>query len=439
MTRATYFIRIAFRNLSRHWRRSLAAILSIASGFMALNLFEGYIADAENLFDITYSQRLMYGDILIQRKDAFQNGMWDDGTHQISSLELEQLEKILNEFPEITNRVRFLNMNGLITNGQTTSVFAGLGYDIEAGHQMRLPSWEWNTVAGRPLDGRADAAVIGQGLGRILDCVPTQKFKLFQAKGGYTAENRPFRCRESRLQLSVTNLSGQINATTVAVEGIVDAVYSEIDNRFIAIPLAKAQVLVGTDGISYYATRLKDHSQSKAFVGRLNDRLARASLNLNSMHWKDHPYGDIYVRSMIFLNVFRLFTLAVVLVVVTLSVVSTLIRLVQERTREIATLRSLGFKSRQVLILFFLESIFLAALGNFSGAVGTWVLAAIANTANIYYKIGILAEDVPFHIILPLTQFVFSALVLTVLTIGATVVATRRSLRMKITEGLAFH
>ena len=37
--------RMAQRNVRRNWRQSFAAILSIATGFVAIALFEGYLND----------------------------------------------------------------------------------------------------------------------------------------------------------------------------------------------------------------------------------------------------------------------------------------------------------------------------------------------------------------------------------------------------------
>jgi putative ABC transport system permease protein len=432
-----YYSRIALRNTSRHWRRSLAAILSIASGFIALNLFEGYIANSKDLFEVTYSQRQMYGDGFVQNREAFQNGWWDDGTHRITKEQQAQIEKIFDKSGIVDNSVRFLGISGIVTNGKTNAVFGGLGYDIKPGEKMRLPSWQWNTLAGTPQTGQADAVVIGKRLGQTLDCYPTTNFRVMQSKGGYKPEVRPFECLTKNLQLMTTSNSGQINATNVEVIGMLDAIFTELDLRYMTMPLEKAQSLAGTDAITFYSVRFKDGIDKWAGHRRLQALFDEAGLPMLSVHWKDHPFGDIYVRSLEFLYVFRYFTLAVVLAIVALSVTSTLIRLVQERTREIATLKSVGFKRKQILSLFMLEGTLLAGIGLIIGFILSVAIAYFFDVVVIYYKIGILSEDVPFHIILPPMNFVISALVLLGLALGGTLVATRRALKMPITEGLA--
>ncbi len=432
-----YQLRIAFRNTRRHWRRSLAAILSITSGFVALNLFEGYIADAENLFDVTYSERQMYGHGFVHHRDAFQNGWWDDGLNRVTKKQQVDLESIFEKIGFIENKVRFLGISGMATNGKANAVFAGLGYDIEAGEKMRQPSWRWNTLAGRPHDGRSDAVIIGKRLGQILDCQADPGFKVMQSKGGYKAEERPFQCLTNTLQLMTTSAAGQINATNLEVIGMIDAIFTELDIRYASMPLAKAQTLAGTDGITFYSMRFNDSIDVSEGMTQLQREFDKAALPVIAVQWKDHPFGDIYVRSLAFLYVFRYFTIAVVLAIVGLSVVSTLMRLVQERTREIATLKSVGFSKSHILSLFVLEGSLLAGIGIAIGIVVSLFVAYAFDVIVIYYKIGILSEDVPFHILLPVSNFVLSAVLLLFLALVGTLVATRRAINLPITEGLA--
>ncbi len=442
MKETPYAWRIASRNINRNWKRSLAAILSISAGFIALNLFEGYIADAESIFDITYSQRLMLGDVLIHHEDAFQSGMWDDGTHLMDLNTQTQLQSILKQTGDVDNSVEFLNVSGQVSNGSANSVFSGYGYEVEAGRKMREPAWEWNTLAGAPLGSTptdADSGVLGQTLGRVLDCLPEHRLNSLQPKGGYEPFVRPFHCRESSLLLSVMTANGQANATSLEVRGLVDAVYSEADSRFLAMPLAKAQSLLGTDGISLLSVRLTHPSEIGGFLGKIRNAFRQANLKLKATRWQNHPYGDIYVRSLSFLRVFRLFTLAVVLTVVTLSVFSTVLRLVQERTPEIGTLRSLGFRNLQVLGFFMLESSLLALFGTTLGIFASYVISFIVNSIGIYYKIGILSEEIPLHILLPPGNFLTSAVILIALSLLATLIATRRALRSTIPDCLAHH
>jgi putative ABC transport system permease protein len=416
---------IALRNLLRYRTRSMVAVISITSGFVVLNLFEGYIADAVKLFDITYSQRLMYGDIIIERENQL----------PINPPLQKGLENILAKQKNVAVQVRFLNLSGMITNGSTTTAFVGYGYDVEAGSKMRQPHWEWNTFVGHPLTG-GETVLLGQGLGKILGCEAENKRRSFSQTGGYEAADRPFHCKQSLLQLMVSTPTGQMSAANVTVSGMIDAIYRELDQRAVVLPLARAQGLLGTQDISFYTVRAKHSWQIKRLIKNLNEDFASKKLPLAATSWKQHRFGEIYVQSLDFLRVFQVFTIIVVLVIVILSVFTTMVRMVHERSREIGTLRSLGFRASVIYQLFILESLALGITGCLFGAVLARLLAWSLNSLRILYKIGILSEEVPFHIILPGRTFMIAGITLTALAVVASLAALNRAIRSSIPENL---
>ena len=433
-------IKVAVRNIKRNGRRSLAALLSIAAGFAALNLFQGYISDAENMFEVTYSHRLMLGDLLIHKELAFKNGaLADDPDEQLSPNDQTKIEKILQQTGQTENVVRFFNLSGLISNGSTNLVFIGYGYDLRRGREMRAPSWVWNTLAGTPLENNPDTVQLGRGLGRVLGCTLKGDAPPLTPAGGYDPVNRPFACHQPKIQLSVTTPAGQMNAETYSVSSLIDSVYREVDMRNVVLSLEHAQQLMGNTNITYYAARTKSGISGKDICRQLNKTFRDQNLPFIATEWKKHAFGEIFVQSMEFLGVFRSFTILVVLAIVVLSVLSTLIRLVQERTREIGTLRSLGFRPRLILGLFLAEVVLLAMLGNFVGAVISLVTAGLLNQLRVLYQIGILSERVPFHITLPVANFMYAATILTLLACAAGALATMRALRASIPDCLGNH
>jgi putative ABC transport system permease protein len=437
-------IKIAFKNVFKHWRKSFAAILLIATGFAAVSLFEGYIVNIERTFKDLYSQRLMYGDFLINRTDAFQNGIWDDGTHLLSTELQKEIETLLKQSDQVDGYARFLNGTGLISNGVTTAAFLGIGYDLEAGERIRGRGWYWNTLAGTPLKTARtpdsnEAMVIGQGLGKSLRCVSRDHAPSITVLGGYPHADRPFDCLTPYLQLSVTSSSGQMNAVGVKVQGIVDAVFSELDSRYIALSLDKMQALLNTKAISFYSVALKHSADEDRFLIELNRQFRERSLPVTVESWRTHVYGQIYRQSLSFLHVFRDFVLAVTLSIVVLSVFSMLARLIEERTREIGTLRCIGFRNQKIRALFLSEAILISILGNVGGALLTVLGAWGVNAIGFLYRVGILSEKIPFQIDLPAKNFVFGAAAMTGLTCLAAYFAISRALRRKIPDCLAHH
>src|SRR6188768_3046977 len=90
--------RLAARNVLKNWRHSLAAMLSIAAGFVALVLFEGYMFDLQERYRDMVSGRQMLGDILIEKKGAQENGHRDDWDYQLGPKDQEIIDQfLLNE------------------------------------------------------------------------------------------------------------------------------------------------------------------------------------------------------------------------------------------------------------------------------------------------------------------------------------------------------
>jgi putative ABC transport system permease protein len=430
---------IALRNISRHWRRSLAAILSLASGFAAINLFEGYIRDVENIFDQTYSKRLMYGHVLVQPNNAVEGGLGDN-IHLIDPDQQRQLKEILASTNEVTTTVQFLNVSGLISNGSTHTVFRGIGYDLSSGQKMREPFWTWNTLGGEPLEQSSHALqniVIGKGLGHILDCSPTALPQKMSFIEGYSRESRGLRCPAQDVEISVATESGQMNTSRAHIVGVVDAVYREFDVRYIAMALEQAQALVGTGGISLVSIQLKEPAKAARFIRTLETEFESRNLPLKVFRWQEHSFGELYIQSIDFLHFFRDFTLFVTLVIISLSVFSQLTRLIQERTREIGTLRCLGFRTTQIRSMFLVEALYLSIFGSAFGAVLTLILAPLMNALGIVYRVGILSEKVPFRIELVPAHFAMSALTLITIAALAASIAIERSVRKNIPECLA--
>src|SRR3954447_26491190 len=59
-------LRIAFRNVRRNWRHSIAALGTMAVGFVALALLQGYLGELlRSHLDLVYS-RNMIGDVMVR-------------------------------------------------------------------------------------------------------------------------------------------------------------------------------------------------------------------------------------------------------------------------------------------------------------------------------------------------------------------------------------
>lgn len=437
--------RIAQRNVLQHWRHSLTAIISIAAAFVSLAMFGGYMLGVENLYEETFTRRAMYGHVLIEAQGAQSaEGRTNRWNYVLGDKEQQFLEEFLAKekdtsgTPTIVARARFLSIDGLLTNGTTSTIFIGYGYDLKEGAQIRGRAWDWNTTVGVPLDRYAHGPgiLLGQTLGKIVDCVPEKKVSLVNGVGGYTPIERPFHCARPLLQLNVTTQSGQVNALELPVAGLLDGVYREIDMRLVTMGLPEAQQLMGNRAVSYYGIELRRPDQAASFLERLHNESQARGLKIEGRRWRDHIFGDMFVRTMDLLSIFRNFVVITILAVAGLSILTTFFKIVKERTREIGTMRSFGFTARQIVALFALEASLMSTAGIAIGAAIAFFSSLALNHAGILYKAGVLAEPVPFVVAFSPLVYVQSAVILSILAVGAATVSARQTARRKIAECL---
>ena len=434
------WIKISLKNIKLHWKHSLGAVISIASGFISLCMFQGYMDDVGRLYVDTFSKAKMFGDIIIEEK-SFRSiaGKESPLKHSLTLESQIKIEQYFNSHPhQVKVYSRFLNLSGMISNGNENTIFEGRGYDLDKGALLREESWAWDTMYGIPLhiNKSPDSMVLGFNLAKLLSCKEEKTEKFYDPTGGFKAVDRPFSCKNSLMQLSVTTENEQMNALDLNVSGFIDASYKEIDNKFLQVSLENAQMLMDTKKISYYTLRLADGVESDVFIRDFIQYAKEQGLDVDAKLWTNHPIGDMYNRTMELLTIFRNFIVIVILFIAGLSIFNTMIKIVRERTREIGTLRSLGFSQGIVTAIFMYESFFLGCFGILGGMIISLVSGTLINLLGITYKAGVLTQPVLFRIQSGVTLYCISGIVLLILTLLTSYIATRQTTKKKIIDCL---
>ena len=431
---------IAFRNAIKNWRHSLAAIISISAGFLSLVLFQGYITDVNHMYEEGYTHRAMYGHLLIENpKIQSAEGRAKSEDFLIPVEEQEKVNQFLKDnAADVEVSVRFLPATGMVTNGKNSFIFVAMGYDIEAGAKMRAPNWTWETLYGQPLHVANDSqgVVLGQSLGFLLGCVPVKKDTTMVQNSGYVPENRPFQCQRSSIQVSANTVTGQLNALDLNVVGLIDGGYKDIDEKWMKISLENAQMLLNTNKIRFQSVLLKNESGMDTFVQKFNYFSEAQGLQLRAIKWYDHKIGDLYKQTKSLLGIFQIFIITVILTIACLSVLNTVVKSVKERTREIGTLRSIGFTSRQVGFIFSMEAFYLSMMGVAVGASVALATTFVVNQAKILYRAGLLSEPIIFRISYDFNAYLLCTILLGVLSVLASHFAAKSTVRAPVSENL---
>lgn len=433
-------LRIAARSVAKNARHSAGTILAIAVGFLALVLIDGFLSYLERDYTAAAGEQLMIANVIIERPGAAE---LRQSARPFDEAELGEREQafldawLAGRGAGIAARFRFLYTWGSASTGKASAPFYGFGYDVEDGARQR-GRFAWDAVAGKPLQrAGADAVVLGGGLGVRLDCEAVGSPSLYRKDGLPIEEERPFRCRRPRVQLIANTASGQLNAVEPAVVGLIDGGIIEFDSKYVNMPLPLAQRLLDTKAVSAYVVRLVDPSTNRAFSRAVGEAARAAGLALVAYPWLEHPNTEEMRRAMKTLGVYRVLVAMVVVLIAAMSVLTTMAKAVSERTREIGTLRSLGFLRRHVVWLFALEAALLSLAGTTVGAAVALGITSLVNGAGITFNGGLNSLPMALRISLRPDTYLLSAAFLAILAALAAILPARRASRVRIPDALA--
>lgn len=433
-------LRIAARNVRRNWRHSVGSLLAIAVGFVAIALFDGYLSFFKHEITGMLADRFMFGSLLVEAAGASEAITSNEQrTPRLGERERAFLDAYLAEHAsEVEARVRVLYFWGYASTGRASTMVNGWAYEPIEGAKVRR-RFAWDAFYGKPLQlAGPDSVHLARGLAELLDCAPATDRPTSGRDGLLIPEERPFTCQRPRLQIMANTESGQVNAVEPTVVGIVDGGKKEMDAKFMAMPLALAQKLKDTRDVSLYNVLLKDPSTAGRFSRRLVAAARAQGLAIDAMPWTEHYLGEQYRQGMEVLDVFRGLMAIVVVAIAGMAVFSTMVKSVSERTREVGTLRSLGFLRGQVVRLFAIEAALLSAGACATGLVATVAITLLVNGSGFTYSAGILSEPIPLGLSLLPSVWLQVAAFLTAVAILATLLPARRAVRRRIPDALAW-
>jgi lipoprotein-releasing system permease protein len=148
----------------------------------------------------------------------------------------------------------------------------------------------------------------------------------------------------------------------------------EYDNKFMYTTLAGAQELTGLGtAVTGLEIRVHDPMQSDVVAERIIDDLG---FPYRAEDWK--RMNASLFSALQLEKIAMGIILLLIVIVAAFNIISTLVMVVTDKTREIGILKSMGFKSSQVQRLFVLQGVVIGLVGTTLGAVGglflTWLL-----------------------------------------------------------------
>jgi len=353
-------LKLAVRNLTRYWRRTLLTAGLIILGVVAVLLFVSVSGSFKGLIvgQITDS---MLGHVQVHRKGyvaSIDNLPLNLNMKPGAVARVEQTLKDMGDVVAWSPRLKFGAMFSNFT--ETTSIrLNGVLPKREAAAMPMLP--------GRLLQGGGNGLV---ERGKLL--IPEILAKGMKINIGDT------------VVLVATNLDGSVNGKTFTVQGVLGDVtgpggrdgYLHLDDARELLRLTEAEV-------SEIAVRLKGLDQLPSAKAQLARALAEIRNPQGQPALEVHGWDQLspFANIARMIDLLDLFIRVMLVSIVLIAVMNVMMMAVYERIREIGAISAIGTPPRRILGLFLAEGLLLGLVGT---AIGTALSLGIIYALNLW-------------------------------------------------------
>jgi putative ABC transport system permease protein len=324
------YLRIAWRNLWRHRRRTLIVVLAIGLTLAMMMMYDGLMAGF---------QQAIYGNaikVLGGNIQIYAEG-YHDKPNQTPLLPLPEENRVVDAAqsqPQAVLATRRINTSGLVSNREGAFAVSIVG--IEPVKEQLTSVIAQNVVAGEYLTPDAqDVLLIGKGLAEAMNVTVGD-----------------------RITLVGSSTHNQMRQRTMTIGGIFDIDMPDIEKRTVYMSLSEAENLYDMNGAaSEVMLILKQIGQEGQVTKSLKSSLPGYVIDTWQTSFPD--LESTISRKNSVLNVFSI----IILIIAGIGILNLLLMAVYERTREIGLLGALGLKPRQISILFLLEGALMGVVG----------------------------------------------------------------------------
>jgi ABC-type lipoprotein release transport system permease subunit len=328
------YLRLAWRNIWRHRRRTMIVVLAIGLTTSMMLLYQGLMAGFDQAI-YGNAIKVLGGNIQVHALGYADHP--DERPMLPIADDLAAIEAAATS-PQVLAATRRINTGGMVSNRQGALAVGIVGIEPEAELVaslvgQRISQGRFLTAA----DG--DAVVIGQGLAVALEVGVGDRLTLV----GRATHN-------------------QMRQRTMTVVGIYDLGMAEIEKATLYMSLAEAQSLYLAPGQSTEVVLwLRDLGQEAAVIRELAPRLAAYEVTSWKVNFPE--LTQTMASKGAVMDVFGVIMLAIA----GIGTLNLMLMAVYERTREIGVLGALGLKPRQITLLFLLEGTLMGLLGALAG------------------------------------------------------------------------
>jgi putative ABC transport system permease protein len=426
--------RIAVRNLSRNRRRNLSTGLAIALGYAAVVMLGGYATWVDGMVRTSSVYLQHVGHLGIYKPGGLTRAVAKPSGYAFPAEEQRTIAELLSADPRVEFTGRYLRATGLAGNGCKSVPFIASGVELEA--ERRILSHpevrRWAPDYGRPVEGvplteaggEEATVALGVGLSSTLQKRPV---------AAPPAGSAPVDCASPAalradpwVQLAALDFEGGFNAIDARVSTLYRAPSYDEDNRALTAALPTLQRLLSTEAVTSFSVYLRDVRDTPSMALELARRLASVGITAEVRRYDEREANPYYVGTTETVRAVIGFIGILVIAVATLSVLNAMTLTILERTRELATFRSIGFTRGQVTALFLREAMALTVLGVVAGLLIGLAASAAVTAADIRFGAVGMAGTVQLQLVPSAAVCTGAALAYFPLALAATWLAVRR-------------
>ncbi len=329
------YLRLAWRNIWRHRRRTLIIVLAMGLGMALMIFYDGLMAGFN---EAIYGNaiRVLGGNIQVHAAGYREK---IDSNPMIPLKDASAVIETARSNPDVVSAAPRILTGGLVSNHEGAFPISIIGIDPPAEQPTSLISQHISAGRWLSADDR-DSVLIGKGLATEME-----------AQVG------------DRITLVGTDIHKQSRQRTMTVIGIYDIGLTDNEKTTLYVSLAEAQQLYGLPGqVTEVDINLKRVGMETAVVAALAPKLPGYEVE----SWdKNYPELATAVNNKSFaMDIFSV----IILVIAAIGILNMLLMAVYERTREIGLLGAVGLKPREIAALFILEGTMIGAVGVLVGA-----------------------------------------------------------------------
>jgi putative ABC transport system permease protein len=347
------YLRLAWRNIWRHRRRTLIIILAMGLGLALMMFYDGLVAGFEQAI-YGNAIKVLGGNIQVHAAG------YREKADQTPLLPLGDGEAVVQDAlkqPQVVAASQRINTGGLVSSREGAFPVSITG--IEPERELPISLIAQHVVAGRYLAADdQDMVFVGKGLADAMDVGVGDRITL---AGRATHE--------------------QMRSRTMTIVGIFDVGLTDIEKRTVYISLSEAQTLYDLPGESTEVIIfLKRIGQEPAVIAALKPLLPDYEID----SWETN-FPELQATIGTKGGVMNIFSV-VIMLIAGIGILNLLLMAVYERTREIGLLGAMGFKPREISLLFILEGTMMGLVGVGAGIVMGLLINLVLGVVGLDYS-----------------------------------------------------